>query len=45
MDPGATRQGFRWWEVDVTYYGLLALSWLGIARDLRPVPSRLREAA
>ncbi len=43
--PGATRQGFFWWEVDVTYYGLLVLSWLRVARDLRPVPARLREAA
>jgi hypothetical protein len=29
----------------VTYYGLLVLSWLRIARDLRPVPRRLLEAA
>jgi stearoyl-CoA desaturase (delta-9 desaturase) len=35
------RQGFRWWEVDVTYGVLKVLSLLGIARDLRPfrVPS------
>jgi len=30
------RQGFRWWEIDITYYALKLLSWLGIARDLRP---------
>jgi stearoyl-CoA desaturase (Delta-9 desaturase) len=29
------RQGMRWWELDITYYVLKALSWLGIARDLR----------
>jgi stearoyl-CoA desaturase (Delta-9 desaturase) len=34
--PGACRQGLRWWEIDVTYYILVILSWLGIARDLRP---------
>jgi stearoyl-CoA desaturase (delta-9 desaturase) len=32
----SVRQGIRWWEVDLTYYVLCVLSWLGIARDLRP---------
>jgi stearoyl-CoA desaturase (delta-9 desaturase) len=32
----STRQGIRWWEIDPTYYLLCMLSWLGIARDLRP---------
>jgi len=36
--PGSTRQGFYWWEVDITYYGLKVLSWLGLIWDLRPVP-------
>jgi stearoyl-CoA desaturase (delta-9 desaturase) len=35
---GSTRQGFYWWEIDITYYVLKALSWLGIVWDLRPVP-------
>ena len=39
--PGAVRQGFLWWEVDITYYGLLALRALGVIRDLRPVPPRI----
>ena len=39
--PGAARQGFFWWEIDITYYGLLLLARLRIIRDLRPVPSRL----
>jgi stearoyl-CoA desaturase (Delta-9 desaturase) len=43
--PGATRQGFFWWEIDLTYYGLVVLSWLRVIRDLRPVPRRLLEAA
>ncbi len=38
--PGACRQGLRWWEVDLTQAGLRLLSWLGIARDLRPHPRR-----
>jgi stearoyl-CoA desaturase (delta-9 desaturase) len=33
------RQGFAWWEVDITYYGLVLLAWLGIISDLKPVPS------
>ena len=37
--PGAVRQGFFWWEIDLTYYGLKALSYLGIVWDLRPVPA------
>lgn len=38
----SARQGFFWWEVDPTYYGLVVLSWLGIVRDLRPVPEAVR---
>ncbi|HKE88825.1 MAG TPA: acyl-CoA desaturase [Gemmatimonadales bacterium] len=41
--PGATRQGFYWWEVDFTFYGLWLLSRLGIIRNLHPVPARVRE--
>jgi len=33
----ACQQGIRWWEVDVTYYALRMLSWLGIASDLRGI--------
>jgi stearoyl-CoA desaturase (delta-9 desaturase) len=36
--PIAARQGFFWWEIDVTYYILVMLSWFGIVKDLRPVP-------
>lgn len=34
----SARQGFRWWEIDVTYYILVALSWLRIVRDIRMPP-------
>jgi stearoyl-CoA desaturase (delta-9 desaturase) len=34
----SARQGFFWWEIDITYYILFFMSWLGIVRDLRPVP-------
>jgi stearoyl-CoA desaturase (delta-9 desaturase) len=35
------RQGFFWWEIDMTWYGLRALSWLGIVRDLKVPPARV----
>lgn len=38
--PAAARQGFRWWELDLTYYALRALSALRVIWDLRPVPAR-----
>jgi len=39
--PGAVRQGFYWWELDVTYYCLWALSKLGLVWDLNAVPERV----
>ena len=36
--PGTARQGFRWWEIDLTWYGLRAMALLGLVRDLKPVP-------
>ncbi len=38
------RQGFFWWELDLTYYLLVLLSWLGIMRQLRPVPPQVLAA-
>ncbi len=35
----STRQGFRWWEVDMTYYILKMLSWTGVVWDLRAPPA------
>ncbi|HEX5614297.1 MAG TPA: acyl-CoA desaturase [Acidimicrobiia bacterium] len=37
----SAKQGFRWWQIDTTYYVLRALSWVGIVKDLRPVPQRI----
>jgi stearoyl-CoA desaturase (Delta-9 desaturase) len=42
--PGSARQGFYWWEVDVTYYMLRALAVLGLVWNLKPVPIPIREA-
>lgn len=42
--PGSARQGFFWWEIDLTYYGLLALQKVGVISDLRQPPRRAFEA-
>jgi len=34
----STRQGFRWYEIDPTYYLLKVLSWTGLVWDLREPP-------
>jgi len=41
--PSACRQGFFWWEIDLTFIGLRFLSLLGIIWDLNPVPKRAYE--
>ncbi|HEX9669824.1 MAG TPA: fatty acid desaturase [Thermoanaerobaculia bacterium] len=41
--PGSTRQGFYWWELDLTWYSLKALEWLGVVWDVRGVPERVLE--
>ena len=39
--PGSVRQGFRWWEVDMTYYALRLLQGLGLVHALKPVPAHV----
>ena len=34
----ATRNGFYWWEIDITYYLLRCLSWTGLIWGLKAVP-------
>jgi stearoyl-CoA desaturase (delta-9 desaturase) len=41
----STRQGFYWWEVDISYYALKAISWTGLIWNLRPVPASAYQAA
>jgi stearoyl-CoA desaturase (delta-9 desaturase) len=42
----SVRQGFFWWEIDITYYVLRALSWTGFIWDLNAVPESIyRELA
>jgi stearoyl-CoA desaturase (delta-9 desaturase) len=30
------RQGYKWWEIDMTFYLLTVFSWLGVVKDIRP---------
>ena len=43
--PGSERQGFYWWELDISHYILKILSWLRIVWDLRAPPERIYEEA
>ena len=38
----SVRQGFRWWEIDLTFYILKTLSLLGIVWDLKAPPEQVR---
>ncbi|MCX7712361.1 MAG: acyl-CoA desaturase [Chthoniobacterales bacterium] len=41
----SARQGFFWWEIDITYYILWVLSKIGMIHDLRPVPEEAYQEA
>jgi stearoyl-CoA desaturase (delta-9 desaturase) len=41
--PPSARQGFFWWEIDMTWYALRGLAALGIVRDLKTPSRRVRE--
>ncbi|MCR6663199.1 MAG: acyl-CoA desaturase [Luteimonas sp.] len=43
--PGSARQGFYWWEVDLTWYGLRLMAALGLVSGLKPVPAWVFEHA
>lgn len=34
----SARQGFYWWEIDISYYTLKLMSWMGLIWDLKRVP-------
>ncbi len=37
--PGTARQGFLWWEIDLTWYGLRLMAALGLIHRLKPLPA------
>jgi stearoyl-CoA desaturase (Delta-9 desaturase) len=40
----STNQGFFWWEVDITFYILKLMSWVGLVSDLRKPPKHVLES-
>ena len=42
---GSTRQGFYWWQIDVTYYLLKLMSWFGLVWGLKPIPARVYDVS
>ena len=40
----SARQGFYWWELDVSYYVLKLFELVGLVRDVQGVPLHVREA-
>ncbi len=40
----SARQGFFWWEIDMTYYILKGLSWVGVVHDLKAPTEQVRQA-
>ncbi len=40
-DQRAARNGFYWWEIDVTYYVIRAMAAVGLAWNLQPEPARI----
>ncbi len=43
--PGSERQGFFWWQIDMTHYVLRALSWMGLVWDLQSPPKEVLSQA
>ena len=41
--PNSARQGFKWWEIDISYYLIQCLAFLGIIWDVHPVPKSVLE--
>ncbi len=40
--PTSARHGLRWWQIDLSYYVIVAMSYLGLAYDVK-VPSHQRQ--
>ena len=41
--PAAVRQGHRWWEIDLSSYGLALLAAVGVIWDRKTLPKHVRE--
>lgn len=41
--PKTARQGFQWWEIDITYYLIQLMARLGIVWDVKTVPVHIKK--
>ena len=41
--PGSARQGFTWWEIDISYYVLKIFEKLGLVWELRLIPDHVQK--
>lgn len=40
--PASARHGLSWWQIDVSYWVIRAMSWVGLAREVKlPSPERV----
>ena len=37
----SVRQGHHWWQIDMSWYLLVMMSWFGLVWDLKPVPEHV----
>lgn len=40
--PGSARQGLRWWQVDVSWYAICVMKWLGLATHVKVARAELQ---
>ena len=43
-DPASASNQHKWWEIDMTYYNIKVLQWLGLAWDVTPPKHRRMQA-
>lgn len=41
--PATVRQGFKWWEIDISFYILKLMSFVGLVWELQPIPERIKK--
>lgn len=41
--PATVRQGFKWWEIDISFYILKLMSFIGLVWELQPIPERIKK--
>jgi|GEM_PF-179771 len=41
-DAGASRFGRKWWQIDIGWYVICCLKWLGLASNVRPLREHLK---